>query len=315
MWRGSAVAAGAPAREEEHFMAARPLSLGLAITLLATVVLAPAAALGQGPPTLSADEVYVRWLETFETRQAAALRAVPQTLDLGNPTWRRDQALALDSWGALIQEARDQRAPATAHAVHTQLLQAAEHLDRGRRLLVAAVAVGQEPGPEMAAELTRGQQVLEGTMAQARALTEGRGTPAANPGLARGNLRISVVGVNRPYVDRGAPFDPAWEYLTVRLRLENVGGEPVVYDAYQFRLRAADDTLQRPVPLSIPDELLYGALEGNRLAGSIVGEIAYPIRRGVTPVSLVYQPVVELAVEIPLPSAGRPPGQDQPPPP
>jgi len=100
---------------------------------------------------------------------------------------------------------------------------------------------------------------------------------------------VSILGVTRPYVDRGSPLDPAWEYVMVRLRLENLGGDPITYDANQFRLRSLDETVHSPVPLAIPDELYYGALEGNRLASGVVGTVAYAVRRGVPTVALLFE--------------------------
>ncbi|HZS00351.1 MAG TPA: hypothetical protein VFE37_16675, partial [Chloroflexota bacterium] len=68
----------------------------------------------------------------------------------------------------------------------------------------------------------------------------------------------------------------------------SVAGEPVLYDAYHFRVRTADQTEHRPAPLGQPDELLYGALEGNRLAGEIIGNVAFPVRVGVPALALTY---------------------------
>jgi hypothetical protein len=180
-------------------------------------------------------------------------------------------------------------------------LQALEQLDRGRRALIAAIASGQEPSPESLAQLRAGRQSLDAVGERARGLVEGR-PPAREQGQGQqGNLRITVLGLNRPYLDRGPPLDPGWEYVSVRLRLENVGGEPVRYDAFQFRLRAADDTVHSTVPLSAPDELLYGALEGNRLASQIVGHVVFAVRKGVASSHLLYERQAgDVALQIPV---------------
>jgi hypothetical protein len=158
----------------------------------------------------------------------------------------------------------------------------------------------------MTAELRQGRQGLADTTQRARALAQGRAsTTTSTTSLRRGDLRVTVLAVTRPYLDRGAPQDPDWEYATVRLRLENVGGEPLRYDAFQFRLRSADDTLHNPVPLGVPDELLYGALEGNRLAAGVVGNIAYPVRKSVASLALLYEPAPFTSpLEIPLAEPG-----------
>jgi hypothetical protein len=97
-----------------------------------------------------------------------------------------------------------------------------------------------------------------------------------------------VVSATRPFADRGAPAEPGFEYLNLRLRLESVAGDPVLYDAFHFRVRTADQTDHPPAPLGQPDELLYGALEGNRLAGEIIGNVAFPVRAGMPVLALTY---------------------------
>lgn len=257
----------------------------------------------QGP---AADSAYREWLASYLARQRAALQAAPTTFDLANPAWRREVALAIDAWGQLGQEARDQQPPAAAAALHAQLLQALDAVERVRQQLLIAVATGEPPPEPWAAELRAARDALA-------AVTERAGDRAATRDLVqvtRGNLRITLLEVQRPYLVRGAPADPAWEYLVVRLRLENLGGEPIRYDAFQFRLRAADETLHPPTPLQVPDELLWGALDGNRLAGQIVGNIAYAVRKGVPAVALWYerQPgeppaVLPLGAALPAPTA------------
>jgi len=243
----------------------------------------------QSPTPTPLEAAYWDWLASQLTRQAAAAQALPSTLELGNATWRREQALALDNWGSLIQEARDRRPPPSAQTLHTTLLDAIDRLDRARRLLLGAVASEQEPGPDFAAQLRAGRQALDEVAEHSRARAEGRPTTEALASARGGNLRVSILGVTRPYVDRGSPLDPAWEYVMVRLRLENLGGDPITYDANQFRLRSLDETVHSPVPLAIPDELYYGALEGNRLASGVVGTVAYAVRRGVPTVALLFE--------------------------
>ncbi len=265
----------------------------------------------EAPPTpaVSAQQDYLDWLQAHQQRQLAVVQAIPSPLDLGDAGWRRDLALAVDSWGALIQQARDQHPPPGAQALHRALLDALDYLDQARRLLLIAAATGEEPGPEFGTALERGRRGLLDLTQQARALANG-GRVARTPTAARGNLRVTVLGLSRPYVDRGVPADPAFEYVVVRLRLESIAGEPVVYDAFQFRLRAADQTLHPPVAIGVPDELLYGALEGNRLAGEIVGNLAFPVRKGVPAIALFYAPDQgEPPVQIPLgsPAAIRTP--------
>jgi hypothetical protein len=216
------------------------------------------------------------------------VQAVPTTLDLASAGWRRDLALALDSWGALIQQARDQRPPPSAQAVHRTLLDALDSLDRARRMLLMAAATGQDPGPALAPAVEQGRQGLLRASEQARALSEGRPVAGTRPSGARGNMRVTVLGATRPYTERGAPAEPGFEYLNLRLRLESVAGEPVVYDAFHFRVRTADQTEHMPTPLGLADELLYGALEGNRLAGEIVGNVVFPVRASVPAVGLFY---------------------------
>jgi hypothetical protein len=265
---------------------------------------APLLAAQDAPP----DTDYPQWLASYLARQRAALQAVPSTFDLASPAWRRELALALDAWGQLGQEARDQRPPATAAALHAQLLQALEPIEQLRRLLLVAVATGEPPPAEWTAQLRAARDALA-------AVAERAGAPvpeavSRGPGqVTRGNLRITLLGVQRPYLERGAPTDPAWEYVLVRLRLENLGGDPIRYDAFQFRLRMADETLQLPTPLQVPDELLGGALDSNRLAGQIVGNLAYAVRKGVPVVALWYerQPgesplVLPLAATAPVPT-------------
>ena len=168
-------------------------------------------------------------------------------------------------------------------------------------LLLVAAATGQEPGPELAATIEQGRQGLAQTAAQARALSDGRLTASTRPVGTRGNLRVTVVSATRPYADRGAPAEPGFEYLNLRLRLESVAGEPVLYDAFHFRVRTADQTDHPPAPLGQPDELLYGALEGNRLAGEIIGNVAFPVRAGVAVLGLTYAPDVnDPPIVIPL---------------
>jgi hypothetical protein len=243
----------------------------------------------QSPTPTPLEAAYWDWLASQLARQAAAAQAVPTTLELGNATWRREQALALDTWGSLIQEARDRRPPASAQTLHTTLLDAIDRLDRARRLMLGAVASEQEPGPDFAAQLRAGRQALDDVAEHSRARVEGRPTSEALATARGGDLRVSILGVTRPYVDRGSPLDPAWEYMMVRLRLENLGADPITYDANQFRLRSLDETVHSPVPLAIPDELYYGALEGNRLASGVVGTVAYAVRRGVPTVALLFE--------------------------
>lgn len=253
-------------------------------TLLATLLLLTGGSslAAQGPGT---DGGYREWLAGYLARQRAALQAVPTQFDLANPAWRRELALAIDAWGQLGQEARDQQPPAAAAALHAQLLQALDTIERVRRQLLVAMATGEPPPESWAAELRAAREALAAVAERAG----DRGATGDVVQVTRGNLRITVLEVQRPYVARGAPADPAWEYLVVRLRLENLGGEPIRYDAFQFRLRAADETLHPPTPLQVPDELLWGALDGNRLAGQIVGNIAYAVRRGVPAMALWYE--------------------------
>ena len=260
----------------------------------------------------TADQTYLDWLLAHQQRQLAVVQAVPSTLDLASAAWRRDLALALDSWGALIQQARDQRPPAAWQAAHRTLLDALDDLDRARRLLLVAATTGEDPGPEVAAELQRGRLALTAAADQARAVAAGRPLPR-RPSPTLGNLRVSLLGTARPYADRGPPADPAYEYMVLRLRLESVAGEPVTYDAFHFRLRTADQTLQNPVSLGLADELLYGALEGNRLAGEIVGNVAFPVRIGVPAIALFYasdrgEPPLEVPIGPPRPAPTVPPG-------
>jgi hypothetical protein len=147
---------------------------------------------------------------------------------------------------------------------------------------------------------------------QARAFVDGR-PPVRRPSPSLGNLRVTLLGTARPYAERGAPADPAYEYMVLRLRLESVAGEPVTYDAFQFRLRAADQTVQAPVSLGLGDELLYGALEGNRLAGEIVGNVAFPVRTGVPAIAVFYasdrgEPPLEIPIGPLRPAATGTPG-------
>jgi len=270
--------------------AARCLLLALLVIALVGSPSEPRSAGAQQSPTPTPLEAaYWDWLASQLARQAAAAQAVPSTFELGNATWRREQALALDAWGSLIQEARDRRPPPSAQTLHTTLLDAVDRLDRARRLLLGAVASEQDPGPDLAAQLRAGRQALDEVAEHSRARTEGRPTTEALATARGGDLRVSVLGVTRPYVDRGSPLDPAWEYVLVRLRLENLGGDPFTYDVNQFRLRSLDETVHSPVPLAIPDELYYGALEGNRLASGVVGTVAYAVRRGVPTVALLFE--------------------------
>jgi hypothetical protein len=240
------------------------------------------------PAASSPEQAYLEWLQAHQARQLTVVDAVPTSFDLANPGWRRDLALALDSWGALIQQARDQRPPASLQAVHRTLLDALSALDQARRLLLVAAATGQEPGPEAAAAVQQGRQGLIQAAAQAQALSEGRPPSPDQARGTRGNLRVTVLGATRPFTDRGAPAEAGFEYLNLRLRLESVAGEPVVYDAFHFRVRTADQTEHAPTALGQADELLYGALEGNRLAAEIVGNIAFPVRVGVPALALSY---------------------------
>ena len=253
----------------------------------ATPTPTPAAAAAANATT--AEQAYLDWLQAYQQRQLAVVQTVPTTLDLANAGWRRDLALAVDSWGALIQQARDQRPPTTVQTLHQALLDAVESFDRARRLLLVAATTAQEPGPDLAAELQRGRDGIAQVTQQVSMLAQGR-APARRPSPTRGNLRVTVLGTARPYADRGAPADPGYEYFVVRLRLESVAGEPVLYDAYQFRLQSGDQTLHNPVLLGMPDELVYGALEGNRLAGEIVGNVAFPVRVGVPAAAIFYAP-------------------------
>ncbi len=246
----------------------------------------PAAA--ASPVAASPEQDYLDWLQAHQAREMTVVQAVPASLDLADPGWRRDLALALDSWGALIQQARDQRPPSSAQGVHRTLLSALDALDRARRLLLVAAATGQDPGPDVAAAVEQGRQGLLQAAAQAQALAEGRAQAIPAPAGTRGNLRVTVLGATRPYTDRGTPADPGFEYLALRLRLESIAGEPVLYDAFHFRVRTADQTDHPPAALGVPDELLYGALEGNRLAGEIVGNVAFPVRTGVPALALTY---------------------------
>lgn len=246
-------------------------------------------AAAQEPALTAGEQAYLEWWNGYRPRLSSVAAAAPTSLQLGNTNWRREQVLAMDAWGALIQEARDQRPSGAAQAVHSQLLDTLDLLDHARRALLVAVALAQEPGPEMATSLRDGRQALETTANRARTLAQGRPPVAAGQSLRRGDLRVSVLDFSRPYTERGTPADVGWEYVTVRLRLENTGGDPLRYDAFQFRLRAADDTMHDPIPLGIADELLYGGLEGNRLASGVVGNIAYAVRRGVAAVSLSYE--------------------------
>src|SRR5687768_7892969 len=75
-------------------------------------------------PAVPADQSYLDWLLAHQQRQLAVVQQVPSTLDLTSPAWRRDLALALDSWGALIQQGRDQRPPPAWQPVHRGLLDA-----------------------------------------------------------------------------------------------------------------------------------------------------------------------------------------------
>jgi hypothetical protein len=264
------------------------------------------------PAASSPEQAYLEWLQAHQARELTVVQAVPTTLDLTSPGWRRDLALALDSWGALIQQARDQRPPASAQPVHRTLLDALDALDQARRLLLVAAATGQDPGPELTTTLEQGRRGLAQTTAQAQALTEGRPLATVRPAGTRGNLRVTVLAATRPYTDKGTPGDPGFEYLTLRLRLESVAGEPVLYDAFHFRVRTADQTEHPPAPLALPDELLYGALEGNRLAGEIVGNVAFPVRIGVPALALTYSPdggdpalVIPLGDPLPTSTPGR----------
>jgi hypothetical protein len=201
----------------------------------------------------------------------------------------------------LIQEARDRRPPLSSQTLHTTLLDALDRLDRGRLLLVGAVASGQEPSADAATQLRVGGQALDEVAENARATMEGRPTPTPQASLSRDDLRVTVLGVTRPFLDRGGPADPGWEYTLVRLRLENTGGEPVTYDAQQFRLRSVEETVQSAVSLGLPDELHIGALEGNRLAAGIVGTLVFPVRRGVPTVALLFERQrQDVALRIPL---------------
>jgi hypothetical protein len=249
---------------------------------------APANGTAGTPAAGSPEQAYLEWLQAHQAREITVVQAVPTSLDLASPGWRRDLALALDSWGALIQQARDQRPPPSVQPVHRTLLDALDALDRARRMLLVAAATGEDPGPELAAAVEQGRQGLLQTSEQARALAEGRAVANTPAGGSRGNLRVTVLGATRPYTERGAPAEPGFEYLRLRLRLESVAGEPVVYDAFHFRVRTADQTDHPPAPLGLPDELLYGALEGNRLAGEIVGNVAFPVRAGVPVLALTY---------------------------
>ncbi len=290
--------------------ATAPVGAAQAPTVAATATSAPAA-----PTPTALEAAYWAWLQGQLARQSAAVQAVPSTFDLGNATWRHDQALALDTWGTVIQEARDRRPPASAQAVHTVLLDALDRLDQARRLLLGAIASGQEPGPDMAAQLRVGRQGLDDVAERARAIAEGQPAPGPLASARGGDLRVTVLGVTRPYLDRGSPLDPAWEYVMVRLQLENLGGDPLTYDANEFRLRSVDETLHSPVPLGLPDELHYGALEGSRLASNVVGTLAYAVRRGVPTVALLYEkqnqdlalrlPLADLVPLVPSPTPGR----------
>lgn len=263
----------------------------------ATPVPMPASTPAPGSP----EQAYLEWLQAHQARELTVVQAVPTSFDLASPGWRRDLALALDSWGALIQQARDQRPPAGVQPVHRTLLDALEPLDQARRALLVAAATGQEPGPELSAAVEQGRRGLLQTTEQARALVEGRPLATVRPGGTRGNLRVTVLAATRPYADRGTPGEPGFEYLSLRLRLESVAGEPVLYDAFNFRVRTADQTDHPSAPLTLPDELRYGALEGNRLAGEIVGNVAFPVRVGVPALALTYSPDAgEPALVIPL---------------
>lgn len=294
-------------------------ALGLLLcVLVASALVLPA--LGRAAPgAQTTDAAYFDWLIAHLQRQQAAVQASAGPLDLANPSWRRDQVLSLDDWGQLVQDARAQRPSGGAGGLHAQLLQALDSVERLRRTLLVAVATGQDPGADLAPQVRAAAEALNGVAERARTLSAGQPPPREQSQATRGNLRISVLGVQRPYLERGAPADPAWEYLLVRLRLENIGGEPLRYESLQFRLRAADDTLHAPTPLQVPDELLYGALEGNRLASQIVGTIAYAVRKGVPSVALFYErqqgdspfavpladllPLATLAPETPRPAA------------
>src|SRR5919202_3460423 len=122
------------------------------LSLLAAVTLAEGVRAQQAPPP-AGDQAYLDWFQGYRPQLAAAAQAVPVTLDLGNANWRREQVLALDSWGTLMQQARDTRAAGSTAAVHSALLDAVDHLDRARRLLLIGIATGQDPGPDFPSEL------------------------------------------------------------------------------------------------------------------------------------------------------------------
>ena len=119
-----------------------------------------AASTPQAASTTPLEAAYWDWLQIHLGRQEAALRAAPSGMD-ASPAWRREQARALDTWGALIQEARDRRPPLSNQTLHTTLLDALDRLDRGRLLWVEAIASGQEPSADAATQLRVGGQALD----------------------------------------------------------------------------------------------------------------------------------------------------------
>src|SRR5262245_57117281 len=88
-------------------------------TLLAAGLQAAGVPAQQSSEPSTGDRAYLEWFQTYQPRLVAAVQAVPTTLDISNPGWRREQALALDTWGAMLQEARDQRPAASAQPLHS----------------------------------------------------------------------------------------------------------------------------------------------------------------------------------------------------
>ena len=158
------------------------------------------------------------------------------------------------SMGLVATNAVPQRNAATAtetiaSVLHPMQTRGATTATTGREAVAAAADPMDQP--------RQGRQGLADTTQRARAIAQGRTPTTTATSLRRGDLRVTVLAVTRPYLDRGAPQDPDWEYATVRLRLETaryVLAEDYVraLEGRELLRREVDRALEGVAALALP---------------------------------------------------------------